>query len=820
MSTIDIQTKHIRFQTAPDFYGLFFEDINRSADGGLYPELLRNRAFEDSLLPPRCLPLDGAYGFVAPTGWRDQFNNGEGLKRWLDQVPPTPIPGWYAEGAVMTLTQEDTLNPHRLAALDVSFLEDGAIYNIGYQGVPLTCQETYHFLMFAKGEANLSIRLESREHRIYASEALHISGDGYRQYQLSLTVSVSDPDAICTIAAAKPAHIRIGFTSLMPWDTYNGHGMRRDLMKMLKNTHSKFLRFPGGCIVEGFTKETAMRFSNTVGPVWERPSQNLMWHYRTTNGLGFHEYLQICEDLHLEAMYVVNCGLTCQGRKPEYFEGEELDELLQEALDAIEYATGPADTKWGRLRAAQGHPAPFRLKYLEIGNENDKEVYFTRYEKFYRAIHERHPEMILISNTHTERRHLPTQIVDEHLYSTADHFVTAATKYEQYDRSGPGIFIGEYAVTSGHDIGNLKSALAETMYLMDAEKNQDVVRLTCYAPLFQHVAYTSWYPNLIAFDNHACYGIPFYYALSMLAASHGKRLLTSRSESPFGCPDHRGLNGILAQAGCRLKNVLVDGQPAAFSHGVLGEVQKQEDGALEICSDYINELEGYPNMGHIPPHSAFVTFGNEDKHTCTYELDFLFSSPDQSVDFAVWTHSSPMLFSRDETNPLHTLWNPSYTYCHAWSIQKGAGRFASINRFNRSYFGDEVQLPIRWGHYNHIRIVTKKGGFDCFLNGKLVQSAQVAAYPLVKELVSEDDQYLYVKVVNYSTLPDKLTIRLDCQIEPIYTVQVLTGNLQDQNSLEEPLKVAPVTYTYTNGASQFTYPAPAGSFNVLKLTKK
>ena len=820
MSSIKICTKKALFDTAPDFYGLFFEDINRSGDGGLYPEMLRNRAFEDSILPKRCEPLKGTYGFVTPEGWRDQFNNGEGLERWLEGIEKTPVPAWYAHGVSMELNVEDRLNANRLAALGLTFEPGGSVTNIGFRGLSLVQGQSYDLYLFAKGRVKLSVNLESADCHVYARESLDIDAPEYTRFDLSLCPDQTDPDARFTLRSDSGGTLMIGFISLMPRDTYKGHGMRKDLMEMLKNTHSRFLRFPGGCIVEGFTKETAIRFPHMIGPVWERPSHNLMWHYRTTNGLGYHEYLQICEDLDLEPMYVVNCGLTCQGRKPEFFEGEELEQWIREAFDAIDYAIAPARSRWGRLRAQAGHPEPFKLTYLEIGNENDREVYFSRYEKFYHAIHQRYPPLKLISNTHTEKLGLPTQIVDEHLYSTADTFVTAAKKYCDYHRNGPEIFIGEYAVTSGLDIGNLKSALAETMYLMDAEKNQDIVRLTAYAPLFQNVDYTAWYPNLIAFNNHACYGIPFYHALSMLSKSHGQRLLCTRSDVKNGYPEPEGLNGLIAyQEGTRVRNVKVDGRPAGFSHGIIGSVTHHEDGSLELTSDYTDQLEGYPNMGHIPPHTAFVTFGEEETSHCTYDLEVLLLSPDQEIDIAVWAHSTPMLFSRDETDPFYTSWNPVYTDRYVWSIKQGQGRFASVNRFNYSCFGSTIPLPIRYGEYNHFQVVTRHGGFDCYLNGLLVQTAEMVPYPMIAELASEDDTYIYVKIVNFDKTHEAVEICLDCAIQAIYEAELLTGCPKDTNSLEEPLKVSPVTRTFDNGADTFTYQAPAYSFSVLRLKK-
>ena len=820
MSSIRICTEQPLFETAPDFYGLFFEDINRSGDGGLYPEMLRNRAFEDSILPERCKPLDGTYGFVTPEGWRDQFNNGEGLKRWMDGIEETPVPAWYARDAGMSLDFHDTLNKNRLASLTIDFEPGGYVTNIGFRGLSLVQGQHYEFYMFARGNVSLTVSLESKDRHVYAAKTLDITGTGYQRYDLTLCPDRTDPDARFTLESRAGGSLNLGFTSLMPRDTYKGHGMRKDLMEMLHNTHSGFLRFPGGCIVEGFTRETAVRFPHMIGPVWERPSHNLMWHYRTTNGLGYHEYLQICEDLDLEPMYVINCGITCQGRKPELFEGEELEQWIQEAFDAIDYAIAPADSRWGSLRAQAGHPQPFKLTYLEIGNENDKDVYFSRYEKFYHAIHEKYPQLKLISNTHTENRGLPTQIVDEHLYSTADTFVTVAKKYRNYDRSGPQIFIGEYAVTSGLDIGNLKSALAETMYLMEAEKNQDLVRLTAYAPLFQNVDYTAWYPNLIAFNNHACFGIPFYHALAMLARSHGRSLLKTEADVRSGYPEPEGLNGLIAyQPGIFVKNVHVNGKTAAFSHGIIGSVQSHGNGILELTSDYIDELEGYPNTGHIPMHTAFVTFGDTEESSSTFELEVLLQSPEQEIDLAVWVHSTPMLFSRDETNPFYTSWNPIYTDRYVWSIKQGTGRFASVNRFNYSYFGTECRLPIRYGEYNRFQVKTRHGGFDCYLNGRLVQTASMVPYPMVAELASEDDTYIYVKIVNIDKTEEAVEICLDCEIDAEYEAELLTGHPKDTNSLDEPEKVCPISRTFSNGSGAFTYLAPAYSFTVLKLRK-
>jgi len=410
LSTITIKTRQVKFPVTETLYGLFFEDINRSGDSGLYPELIRNRTFEDSLIPQGCIAADDEHkAFLSQTGWKGEFNHGEGMDAWVkeNQYPYTPIPAWYARGAEMTLDLEDTLNAKRTAALKVEFQDGGAVYNTGYIGLPLQKMEAYTFYMFAKAEkaADLRVRLASADGKTtYAEKTFTVLANGYARYDAAFVASAEDYNAYLFLEAPKACAVKLGFISLMPADTYNGHGLRKDLMEMLAGLSPKFMRFPGGCIVEGFNKESLLRFSNMIGPVWERPTNWNLWAYRTTNGLGYHEWLQMCEDLGMKKMWVFNCGMTCQARKPLFFEGEEREELIQEAVDAIEYAIAPVGTKWGDVRAAAGHPEPFGLDFVEIGNENRGPEYFKRYKLAYELLKEKYPQITRPSSS----RRIPT----------------------------------------------------------------------------------------------------------------------------------------------------------------------------------------------------------------------------------------------------------------------------------------------------------------------------------------------------------------------------------------------------------------------------
>ena len=533
MSKLKIKTKERRFETARDLYGIFFEDINRAGDGGLYPEMLRNRSFEDSVLPEGYIQQEDGIHVKTVSGWLDEFCNGEGLCRWVkgNNISETEIPAWYTHNAKMELELTDTLNEHRDAALRIQFEKDGSLTNTGYCGISVKAGESYSLYLFAKAkeEIGLDIAIEYQG-KVLTGNSLVVSGQEYTRYDMKLTAAEDCHEAQLTISGKEGGEILLGFISLMPDNTYMGHGLRTDLVEKLKGMSPKFMRFPGGCIVEGTTPSTAMRFRDTVGPAWERPSKLFVWHYRSTLGLGFHEYLQLCEDLGMEPMYVCNCGMTCQGRKSVLLEGEALDEMVQDTLDAIEYAIGSKESKWGRLRASMGHPEPFKMTYLEIGNENWGPDYEKRYNMIYKKVKELYPQIKTIANEHVEKNGCPAECVDEHFYNTTEFFAERVNYYDDYDRKGPKIFVGEVAVNEGNYMGQLYAALGEAAFLMGIEKNQDIVTLASYAPLFENVNYRAWYPNLIRFNNHQSFGIPTYYVWKMFGQNRGEYVVRSEDE--------------------------------------------------------------------------------------------------------------------------------------------------------------------------------------------------------------------------------------------------------------------------------------------------
>lgn len=833
---IAVKTKEVRFPVAEEFYGLFFEDINRSGDGGLYPEMIRNRSFEDSLTPGGCQVEEEGKIFKNRGGWPGAFNHGEGMDDWAEAVPYTPIPGWYTKDAQMELEQKETLNEKREAALRVRFSKGGKLWNIGYAGVPVKEGAAYSLYVFVKAQAEVVLKasLEGEDGSCYGdSYAVVRPFENWQRLDFLIHAHGEDYKGRLALTADRECEILFGFTSLMPKETYKGHGLRADLAEMLKNSHPKFLRFPGGCIVEGVSLETAMRFSNTIGPVWKRPSHNLMWHYRTTNGLGYHEYLQLCEDLDMEPMYVCNCGMSCQARVAEFFDEDTVDSFLQEALGALEYALGPEDSKYGAMRKEAGHPEPFRMKYVEIGNENWGPEYNTRYEKFYKVLKEKYPDIIYISNCHTEKSGLPTEIADEHYYNTPEFFMENENRFDSYDRSGPDIFVGEYAVNGGNTIASMECALAEAAFLAGAERNQDIVKLTAYAPLFQNSDYTSWKPNLIVFDNHQVYGIPSYHMISMMAGNRGKEVLEVETQVEKKPPVYKGIPGLLCEkAGLQFKNARINGQPVEITKTIYGG-WKEENGVYTMVEEKrphpcigksqawnkaMEEFQsGRRRMGQDTDSIMWVAFGKEDLEEYTFEIDLKFER-ENAVTLSVWNYHPNTDAGCNE--PKDPDWNLFSVRNQIWKIEDGKGVTETRSFFERDLPEPEkTDLDVDFSGFNTYTIKAYHDGYECYINGELVQKKEHVQHPVLSTVATQDENTVFVKLVHVGDQDTDVQISLDCEVLPNGETEVLSAPLNAVNSMEEKNHVAPQYGKIANAGRTFTYRAPAYSVNILKLKK-
>ena len=528
----------------PTMWGIFFEDINLAADGGIYAELVKNRSFE----------------FAKPLmGWKI-------LKKDA------------TEGVLIINRSEVNGSNPRFARITRSNADEkSGLENEGFRGMGIKKGMTYHFSLLARStERNpLQIRVElvGEKGEVIGTASLFPESGDWKMYNVDFGATATDPKARLDLWFEGKGALDIDMISLFPEDTWKNRpgGLRADLVQLLADLKPGFVRFPGGCIVEGYELATRYQWKNTIGKIEDRKTMINRWNtefkhrltpdYYQSFGLGFFEYFQLAEDLGAEPLPILSCGMACQYNSAEVAPMDELGPYIQDALDLIEFANGAADSKWGKIRTAMGHPAPFNLKMMGIGNEQWGAQYIERYEAFVKAIKEKYPEIRLVTGTGPspdgkffdfaakELTRLHAEIVDEHYYANPEWFLQNATRYDKYDRKGYKIFAGEYAAQSKSGANpdnknNWRCAIAEAAFMTGLERNADVVNLCSYAPLFAHVDGWQWTPDLIWFDNLKAYGTPNYYVQKLFSNNKGTHILPITLDNlPL-----TGQNGLYASA--------------------------------------------------------------------------------------------------------------------------------------------------------------------------------------------------------------------------------------------------------------------------------
>jgi len=528
----------------PTMWGLFFEDINFAADGGIYAELVKNRSFEFSK------PL---------MGWNEIKEGG-------------------ADGSLLAVNRgaEFENNP-RILKVEVK-AEKGAygLSNEGFRGMGIKNGNKYNLSMLIRsvsGNLKLKVALIGSDGKKLGETSLGNFTQNWEKKEATFTANATDPKAHLSLLFEGKGVVEIDMVSLFPGDTWKNrpNGLRADLVQLLADMKPGFLRFPGGCIVEGFDLNNRYEWKNTVKPLDQRKLIINRWNfefkhrptpdYFQTFGLGFYEYFLLAEDIGAEPLPILNCGMACQFNSAEVVPVNELDPYIQDALDLIEFANGDVSTKWGGLRAQMGHPAPFNLKLMGVGNEQWGEQYVERYNVMSKVLKEKHPEIKLVSGPGpspegpmfeylwSELRKANADIVDEHYYKAPQWFQDNATRYDKYDRNGPKVFAGEYAaqnvdICSPANKNNWMCALSEAAFMTGLERNAAVVNMASYAPLFGHVDAWQWTPDLIWFDNLKSFGTTNYYVQKLFSTNKGTNVLSIlEQDKPL-----TGQNGLFATA--------------------------------------------------------------------------------------------------------------------------------------------------------------------------------------------------------------------------------------------------------------------------------
>ena len=470
-SIVTVDPSRPLFPTAPDLWGIFFEDIDLSLDGGVYAELVRNRSFEDG--------------------------NGSGNELTLEYWNPVG-------SAECFLSEKPGAHPNDRHCVTVRGKSGAGIANEGYFGMGIRKGESYNLSVAFKSDSVKAVEVALEAYSKPAIATARIEGvtDEWKTFNVTLVANDTDPQCRLVFrmgngerGTGEVRTIQLDHVSLFPADAVAGV-FRRDLVERLAALRPSFLRFPGGCWVEGETMKDAYRWKTTIGDKWNRRTQWNIWKYWSTNGVGFHEYLLLCEALGAKPLFCINCGMSHKETVPM----DKMGEFVQDALDCIEYANGPADSEWGAKRAAAGHPEPFGMKYLEIGNENGGKEYEERYALIAKAVREKYPDVQLVFDNWKETKRVddPKDLRDDHFYDHPDRLM-GGLAHEYDERKGDfGIFVGEYAVVRGtHRYGSLRGAIGEAAFMMGLERNQNQVKLAAYAPLFANAQHTVWTPNLI-----------------------------------------------------------------------------------------------------------------------------------------------------------------------------------------------------------------------------------------------------------------------------------------------------------------------------------
>ncbi|THU35999.1 alpha-N-arabinofuranosidase [Niastella caeni] len=510
---------------SPNLFGIFFEDINYAADGGLYAELIQNRSFEYSASDRRDWhPL---------TAW--QYTT-EGFG--------------YGTISVETSTPVHENNPHYVVLnVEDEGREGVGLTNTGFDGIVVKAGETYDFSVFVKqlsGNAiPLTVYLKGKKDKLSNEATFNTQSSDWKKYTATLTATQTDDSAMLVIVAKAKCKIAIDMISLFPQKTFRNrpNGLRADLAQTIADLQPKFMRFPGGCLVHGDGLGNIYQWKNTVGPVEQRKGQRNIWSYHQTVGLGYFEYFQFCEDIGAKPLPVVAAGVSCQNSGGTWRIGgtgqkglslEEMKTYIQDILDLIEYANGDATTTWGAKRAAAGHPEPFHLEYIGIGNEDKiTPVFKDRFKMIYDVVYAKHPEITIIGTTgpfHSGEDYdlgwnfaneVKVEMVDEHYYEKPEWFINNLKRYDKYNRAASKVYVGEYAA---HDVkrkNTLRSALAEALYMTSLERNGDVVMFSSYAPLLGRKGHTQWNPNLIYFTGTQICPTINYYVQKLFANNEG-----------------------------------------------------------------------------------------------------------------------------------------------------------------------------------------------------------------------------------------------------------------------------------------------------------
>lgn len=768
---------------SPTLYGLMTEEINHSYDGGLYGELIQNRAFKDNVQNPV------HWSMVQPSG----------------------------AASAMALDNSLPLSAALSTSLRLDITASGAgqrvgVANEGYWGIPVKPHSRYRASFYARSTANfagpLMVDIESNDGTLIYSHA-HLSGFGpaWKKYTATLTMGNVTPTTAArfVISATTPGTVWLNLVSLFPPTYHNTpNGARIDLMQKLGDMRPAFLRLPGGNYLEGNSIPERFEWRDTIGPLTQRPGHKSPWGYRSSDGMGLLEFLEWCEDLKMQPVLAVFAGYALNGT---YIPpGPQLQPYVQDALDEIEYITGPASTKWGAVRAKDGHPRPFSLTYVEISNEDGGHEYEGRFAQFFDAIRAKYPNLKVIATSVVHTR-VP-DVVDDHYYRSAAAMEADTHHYDTYNRMAPKIFVGEWATTEGSPTPTLNAALGDAAWMTGMERNSDVVVISSYAPLLVNVnpGAAQWGTNLIGYDAIRSYGSPSYYAQLMFAQNRGDVVLPVDIEP-------QGVTAPLTKAPQGMIGVGTWSTQAEYRN-----IKVTQADATLYQKDFVNGDDDW----HFGPGDWQAQDGVL-RQTGSQINDRATAGDPQWTDYTYTLQARKMGGAEGFLILFHVQDDDNFVW---WNVGGWGNTRTGLERSRhgiKQEIGQSTPVTVENGHWYDIKIEVHGTDIKCYLGGKLISHASDAVpvtapvYATASRDLKSGDVIL--KVVNTTAAPQSLQIDMPGaqSVGKSATALVLSGQPQDVNSLDDPEKVAPRSIPITDAAGAFIHQFPGYSVSVIRL---
>lgn len=823
-------------------YGVFFEEINHAGDGGLYGELLQNRGFEEQVIP-RGTTYNASDGKVYCERNQNYYGMDITQLSFPWDMEAKKMQGWQIESSGCTLQHDvvsmdtplDEATPHAMQ-LVVSNASAGSkviLANTGYWGVPTKQDATYKLRFYLctsdyQGKVNAYL-YDTATNESIGGTTFDVTSDGeWTEYTATLTASATQTTGQLRLEFSGNGTIDVDYVSLFPTDTYKGreNGLRKDVAEMLAGLQPKFMRWPGGCIVEGLTLENRVRWKETIDPdPMKRPGEYSLWGYRSTWGLGYHEFLQLCEDMGMDAMFVDNAGMACSLKNGDFVTGEDnYEKFYEDIRDAIEYAIGdPATNEWAAKRAARGHSDPFPLKYVEIGNENGTPRYIASFNYIYQKLKAEYPQITFITSlclydyaafgNGTEEQYKSgekaraTDMIDHHWYVEPDYFFNNVDMFDStsvpHDKFT--VYVGEYACNNGVGQGTLEAALSESAFMMNMERNSDFVKMASYAPLFVNTNQPNWACNLIWLNNTGVMGRASYYTQKMFAENRPDYNLRTQLYSnllPQAFEGRIGLGSWLTSA--KFKSVKVTGS----------------DGTVSYQSDFTNKASEW-----TPIYGTWTAADGMYEQTDVNETGTMavlnttsFSSGTIEVEAMKTGGNEGFLISfACNENDIQSYYRLNLG---GWGNTQSAIEKCSDK--GGSVVTDFVPTQLENNRWYNIKIAINGNHVDCYLDGTKLLSYEVGSRQSGRlQSISGYDATngeVVLKVVNGTKKAWTPVVRLNAKnINSSAKVITLTSDSRlDENSFDNPTKIVPVEST-AEVADSFSYTFPAYSLTFLRI---